>query len=125
MTADRLIPLSELADRLHYEGRDRARSVRRCFQRHGLHLLQRDGRSVFATERLYQELIQRMQTCSNCDAEARSSRGTIRVGRATREHSTGSREREAALDYLHRLETEIRAEILHGPAVRARGAPRG
>jgi integrase len=50
-------------------------------------------------------------------------RGTIRVGRATREvkeHSTGSREREAALDYLHRLETEIRAEILHGPAGRAR-----
>ena len=50
-------------------------------------------------------------------------RGTIRVGRATREvkeHSTGSREREAALGYLHRLETEIRAEILHGPAGRAR-----
>jgi hypothetical protein len=27
----RLIPLGELADRLHYEGRDRERSVRRCF----------------------------------------------------------------------------------------------
>jgi integrase len=51
------------------------------------------------------------------------ARGTVRVGRQIRkvnEHSTGCREREAARDYLHRLEAEIRDEILNGPAGRAR-----
>jgi integrase len=50
-------------------------------------------------------------------------RGTVRVGKEIRdikEHSTGCRERAAALAYLHRLETEIRDEILYGPAGRAR-----
>jgi integrase len=51
------------------------------------------------------------------------ARGTVRVGREIREvkeHSTGCREREAAEGYMHRLEAEIRDEILHGPAGRAR-----
>jgi hypothetical protein len=51
------------------------------------------------------------------------ARGTVRVARQIRkvnEHSTGCREREAARDYLHRLEAEIRDEILNGPAGRAR-----
>jgi integrase len=51
------------------------------------------------------------------------ARGTVRVGRQVREvreHSTGCREREAALGYVHRLEAEIRDEILNGPAGRAR-----
>ena len=51
------------------------------------------------------------------------TRGTVRVGRQIREvkeHSTGCREREAALGYLHHLEAEIRDEILNGPAGRAR-----
>jgi integrase len=51
------------------------------------------------------------------------ARGTVRVGRPIREvteHSTGCREREAALGYVHRLEAEIRDEILNGPAGRAR-----
>ena len=50
------------------------------------------------------------------------ARGTVRVGRQIREvkeHSTGCREREAALEYLHRLEAEIRDETLNGPARRA------
>ena len=50
-------------------------------------------------------------------------RGTVRVGRQVREvteHSTGCREREAALGYAHRLEAEIRDEVLNGPAGRAR-----
>jgi hypothetical protein len=51
------------------------------------------------------------------------ARGTVRVGkqiREVKEHSTGCREREAALAYLHRLEAEIRDEITHSPAGRAR-----
>jgi integrase len=51
------------------------------------------------------------------------ARGTVRVGRQVREvreHSTGCREREAALGYVHRLEAEIRDDILNGPAGRAR-----
>src|SRR5688500_7652965 len=75
---ERLIPLAELAERLHYEGRDRERSVRRCFERHGLQLLKRDGRSAFGTERLYQELIQRMQSCSASVDEARSTTAAAR-----------------------------------------------
>jgi hypothetical protein len=59
MSELRLITLAELADRLRFDGRDRARSVRRCFRRHGLELL--DGK---ATEALYQELLWRMQGCS-------------------------------------------------------------
>jgi integrase len=51
------------------------------------------------------------------------ARGTVRVGRQVREvkeHSTGCREREAALGYVHRLEAEIRDDILNGAAGRAR-----
>jgi hypothetical protein len=50
-------------------------------------------------------------------------RGTVRVGRETREvkeHSTGCRERQAALAYVHRLEAEVRDEVLHGAAGRPR-----
>jgi integrase len=50
-------------------------------------------------------------------------RGSIRYGKEVREikeHSTGCSERSAAEAYVHKLETEIRDEILHGAAGRAR-----
>jgi len=34
LSASELRPLSTIADRLHYMGRDRERSVRRLFERH-------------------------------------------------------------------------------------------
>src|SRR4029077_17618954 len=34
-----LLPLSTIADRLHYTGRDRDRSVRRLFKRHGVPMI--------------------------------------------------------------------------------------
>lgn len=50
-------------------------------------------------------------------------RGTVRVGKEVREvkeHSTGCRERAAAAAYVAKLDAEIRDEILHGTAGRAR-----
>lgn len=50
-------------------------------------------------------------------------RGTVRVGRKKQvvaEHSTGSREREAAEAYKAKLEYEIGQELLHGSAARRR-----
>jgi hypothetical protein len=81
---ERLITLRELADRLHYEGRDRERSVRRCFQKHGLQLLKRDGRAAFATEQLYQELLWRMQACSASVDEANYSMRAVQSASAGR-----------------------------------------
>ena len=49
-------------------------------------------------------------------------RGSIRVGGKTRlvkEHSTGCNRQEDADAYRAKLETEIRAEMLHGPGGRA------
>jgi hypothetical protein len=86
-----LIALDVIADWLHYQGRDRKRSVRRCFKHHGIQLLKRDGRSVFATERLYQDLLLRMQQCSQSDGEARSTMRAARsvsVGKSERSTST-------------------------------------
>jgi integrase len=51
-------------------------------------------------------------------------RGTVRVGKEVRdvqEYSTGCRERAAAEEYRGQREAEIRAEMLAGPAGRARG----
>ena len=78
MTELRLITLAELADRLRFDGRDRARSVRRCFRRHGLELL--DGGK--ATEALYQELLWRMQGCSASADAARSTTAAVRSASA-------------------------------------------
>ena len=50
-------------------------------------------------------------------------RGTIRVGkekRIVKEHSTGCDRRETAEAYRSNLETEIRAELLHGAGGRER-----
>jgi integrase len=50
-------------------------------------------------------------------------RGSIRCGKETREvkeHSSGCRERGAAEEYAHKLEADIRAEILYGAAGLAR-----
>jgi hypothetical protein len=49
-------------------------------------------------------------------------RGSIRVGGETRivkERSTGCHRQEDAASYRAKLETEIRAEMLHGPGGRA------
>jgi hypothetical protein len=88
---ERLITLSEMADLLHYEGRDRERSVRRCFQKHGLQLLKRDGRAAFATEQLYQELLWRMQGCSASVDEANYSMRAVQsasAGRSAKSRNT-------------------------------------
>src|SRR4029077_108738 len=57
-----LLPLSTIADRLHYTGRDRDRSVRRLFKRHGVPMIRRGRGASFVTEQQYAELIEKI-TC--------------------------------------------------------------
>jgi hypothetical protein len=58
-----MLTLDEVADRLHYSGRDRLRSVRRAFQRYGVPLIRRDHRNFFATEAAVAALVEAMSSC--------------------------------------------------------------
>src|SRR6476646_9370584 len=73
-----LIPLRTIAERLHYNGRDRERSVRRLFARHGVPMIRR-GRGVYlVTEGLYVELIEKMTTCSPSGSGANTGTSAVR-----------------------------------------------
>jgi hypothetical protein len=51
-----LVPLTAIADRLHYGGTDRERSVRLLFLKHGVPFIRRGRGVYFATERQYEAL---------------------------------------------------------------------
>src|SRR6516162_3138190 len=78
MDQEKLCPLSTIADRLHYTGRDRERSVRRLFERHRVSIIKRSRGAYFVTEAQYAELIEKMTTCSRSGAEARTSTSAVR-----------------------------------------------
>src|SRR6516165_3676956 len=73
ISGSELCRLSTIADRLHYMGRDRERSVRRLFERHRVSIIKRSRGAYFVTEAQYAELIEKMTTCSQSGAEARTS----------------------------------------------------
>lgn len=45
-----LLPLTTIADRLQYSGKDRVRSVRRLFARHDIPIIKRSRGAYFTTE---------------------------------------------------------------------------
>ena len=53
-----LLTLTEIADKLHYVGTDRERSVRRLFVKNGVPFIRRGRGVYFATERQYEALIE-------------------------------------------------------------------
>src|SRR5690349_20921699 len=73
ISASELSPLSTIADRLHYTGRDRKRSVRRLFARHRVSIIKRSRGAYFVTEAQYAELLEKMTTCSRSGVEAKTS----------------------------------------------------
>src|SRR6516165_8036627 len=73
ISAGELYPLSTIADRLHYMGRDRERSVRRLFERLRVPMIKRSRGAYFVTEAQYAELIEKMTTCSRSGVEAKTS----------------------------------------------------
>lgn len=78
-----MLPLATIAERLHYSGRDRERSVRRLFQRHGVPMIKRGRGAYFVTEVQYAELIEKMTTCSPSGVEAKRRFGTSAVRSAS------------------------------------------
>jgi hypothetical protein len=76
--AEALLSLSQIADRLHYMGRNPERSVRRRFEKFGVSMIKRSRGAYFVTEALYAELIEKMATCSPSGAEARTSTSAVR-----------------------------------------------
>jgi|SRR5262245_22510940 hypothetical protein len=68
-----LLTLTEIADKLHYVGTDRERSVRRLFVKHGVPFIRRGRGVYFATERQYEALIEAMTTCSTLGGAAKTS----------------------------------------------------
>src|SRR5258708_4818174 len=68
-----LLPLTAIADRLHYVGTDRERSVRRLFVKHGVPFIRRGRGFYFATEQQYKALIEAMTTCSTSGGAAKTS----------------------------------------------------
>jgi hypothetical protein len=76
LSASELCPLSTIADRLHYTGRDRDRSVRRLFQRHDVPTIRRGRGAYFVTEQQYAELIEKI-TCLPSGAEAKTSTSAV------------------------------------------------
>src|SRR5215469_16659298 len=73
-----ILTLATVADRLHYTGRDRERSVRRLFAHHGVSMIRRGRRVYFVTERQYAELIEKMTTCSPSGNAANTSTCAVR-----------------------------------------------
>jgi hypothetical protein len=76
--ATEMLALATIAERLHYSGRDRERSVRRLFQRRGVPMIKRGRGAYFVTESQYAELIEKITTCSRSDAEANTSMSAVR-----------------------------------------------
>ena len=73
-----LLTLTTVANRLHYLGRDRERSVRRLFAQHGVSMIKRGRRAYFITEWQYAALIEKMTTCLPSGAEARTTTSEVR-----------------------------------------------
>lgn len=73
-----MLTLATIAERLHYSGRDRERSVRRLFHRHGVPMIKRGRGAYFVTEAQYAELIEKMTTCSRSGVEANTSTSAVR-----------------------------------------------
>jgi hypothetical protein len=73
ISAIELCPLSVIAERLHFMGPDRERSVRRLFERHRVSIIKRGPGVYFATAAQYAELIEKMTTCSQSGVEAKTS----------------------------------------------------
>jgi hypothetical protein len=78
ISVSELIPISIIADRLHYMGRDRERSVRRLFERHRVSIIKRSRGAYFVTEAKYAELIEKMTTCSPSGNAANTSTSAAR-----------------------------------------------
>ena len=70
--------LSEIAEILHYTGRDRERSVRRVFKRHGIPILRRDRNTFLATEQQLNALLEVMK----CSAPAAAGGSGTSVARS-------------------------------------------
>ena len=73
-----LLTLTTVANRLHYLGRDRERSVRRLFAQHGVSMIRRGRRAYFVTECQYTALIEKLTTCLPSGAEARTTTSVVR-----------------------------------------------
>ena len=65
----RFLPFAKIARRLHYDGVDRVRSVRRLFDRHGVPYVRRDRNTFLATEAQFQLLMGQL-TCSQSAEKA-------------------------------------------------------
>src|SRR6478672_6530102 len=84
-----LLTLPEIAERLRIDGKDRLRSVRRTFQRHGVNMIKRDGHTHMATDQQFAELLEKM-TCSPSASAEPSSTSVVRSASATRPASSKS-----------------------------------
>jgi len=73
-----LLPLTTIADRLQYAGKDRVRSVRRLFARHDIPIIKRSRGAYFTTEQQYTALIEAMIKCSPSASAANSSTSVAR-----------------------------------------------
>jgi hypothetical protein len=85
-----LLPLTEIADRLHYVGTDRERSVRRLFDKHGVPFIRRGRGVYFATKGQYEALIEAMTTCSTSGGAAKTSTSGGRSASGARRGSSRS-----------------------------------
>jgi hypothetical protein len=72
-----MFSLATIAERLHYSGRDRERSVRRLFMRHGVPMIRRGRGADFVTEQQYAELLEKITTCLPSGVEAKTSTSAV------------------------------------------------
>ena len=96
-----LLTLGELADRLHYDGRDRERSVRRCFRHYGVPLVRRDGRGYLATEQQFAALLEAM-TCSLSEKEGATGTSGARSASVKRRASSKNTLRAAIAEKMQK-----------------------
>src|SRR4051812_19245015 len=100
-TDEALLTLGEIADRLRLTGRDRERTVRRCFKRYGISLIRRGARSFLATQQQYAALLEAME-CSHSGSEGVSGTSVARSVLVVKRRSSKSTLRDVIAEKMRK-----------------------
>src|SRR5262245_59015811 len=95
-----LLTLETIAERLHYTGSDRERSVRRLFAQHRVPIIRRGRSAHFVTEQQYAALLEALTTCSHSEGAVQNSTSVARSVSGARRATSQSTLRAAIAEMV-------------------------
>jgi hypothetical protein len=99
---EELMEFATIADRLHIDGKDRERSVRRLFARYKVKFIKRGRGGYLASEDQFKALIEAMTICSPSEDAARNSTSVVRSVSGARRASSKSILQDAIAETMRR-----------------------